>query len=78
MEISFNKNLISLKDFFKNNIQLIKADFKNFIMEDVKSMENTFSGCLNLNEIDLEGVNSYNLINMDKTLEKCTNLKSKN
>lgn len=47
-------------------------------MEDVKSMKNTFSGCLNLNEIDLEGVNSYNLINMDKTLEKCTNLKSIN
>ena len=78
VEISFKKNLVSLKDFFKNNNEIVKVDFTNFIMKDVKSMESTFSGCSNLYEIDIGGVDSPNLINMDNTFEKCKKLKNIN
>ena len=74
VEISFKKNLTSLKDFFKNNKNLIKADLKNFNMEEVVSMESSFSGCSNLYEVDLEGVNSRNLININNIFEKCKKL----
>ena len=78
VEISFKKNLVSLKDFFKNNNELVKVDLTNLIMKDVKSMESTFSGCSNLYEIDIGGVDSQNLINMDNTFEKCKKLKNIN
>ena len=78
VEISFKKNLVSLKDFFKNNNELVKVDLTNFIMRDVKSMESTFSGCSNLYEVDIGGVDSQNLINMDNTFEKCKKLKKIN
>ena len=78
VEIYFNKNLTSLKEFFKNNKNLIKADFKNFNMEGVVSMESTFSGCSNLYEVDLEGVNSQNLLSINNTFEKCKKLEKVN
>ena len=78
IEIFFNKNLTNLKEFFKNNKNLIKADLKNLNMEGVVSMESTFSGCSNLYEVDLEGVNSQNLININNAFEKCKKLKNIN
>ena len=74
VEISFKKNLTSLKDFFKNNKNLIKADLKNFSMAGVVSMESTFSGCSNLYEVDLEDAISQNLININNLFEKCKKL----
>jgi len=78
VEISFKKNLTSLKNLFKNNNNLIKVDLKDFNMENVVTMESTFSGCSNLNEVDLEGVDSKNLLNMNKAFEKCKKLEKVN
>ena len=41
-------------------------------------MESTFSECPNLNEDELEGVDSKNLLNMNKALEKCKKLEKVN
>ena len=37
-------------------------------------MNSIFSGCLNLNEINLDGINTNNLLDMAYTFEKCNNL----
>ena len=63
-----------MKDFFKNNNNLIKADLKNLSMEGVVSMESTFSRCSNLYEVDLEDVISQNLISINNLFEKCKKL----
>jgi hypothetical protein len=47
-------------------------------MENVLSMNSSFSGCSNLNEIKLEGVKTNNLLDMTYTFEKCNNLKHLN
>ena len=47
-------------------------------MEEVTSMDSTFSGCSKLNEIYLEGINTPNLIEMSHTFENCTELKDIN
>ena len=47
-------------------------------MKDVVSMKSTFSGCLNLNEINFEGTNSSKLTKMENTFENCTKLKNLN
>lgn len=44
-------------------------------MENVLSMNSSFSGCENLEEVNLEGINTTNLIDMTYTFEKCHNLK---
>ena len=44
-------------------------------MENVLSMNSSFSGCENPEEVILEGINTTNLIDMTYTFEKCHNLK---
>jgi len=40
-------------------------------------MESIFSGCSNLNEVELEDIGSKNLLNMNKAFEKCKKKKKK-
>lgn len=49
--ISFKKSLNNLNEIFQNNKELIKVDLSNLDMQNVLSMNSTFSGCSNLEEI---------------------------
>lgn len=40
-------------------------------MTKVKSMNSSFSGCTNIKEINLEGINANYLLDMAYTFEKC-------
>ena len=78
VEIIFKKSFTNLDNLFLNNKELIKVDMTNFEMKEISSMKSTFSGCTNLEGVNLEGSNSENLKNLDNTFEICTNLKNIN
>ena len=52
-KIIFKNKLNSLDGLFKNNKELIKVNLGKFNMEEVTSMKSTFSGCSNLEYINL-------------------------
>ena len=45
-------------------------------MKEVLSMDSTFSECSSLKEINLEGINTQNLMSMEYTFENCNELKN--
>ena len=73
-KITFNKNLNSLDGLFKDNKDLIQVNLTNLNMNNVISMNSTFSGCSNLKVIDFDGVDSPKLEKMENTFENCNEL----
>ena len=67
--------MINCKKLFNGytNLRSIK-DLKNLNTKFVTTMDNMFSGCSGLTNLDVSGVNTENVINMRSMFQHCSNL----
>ncbi len=73
-----SSSVIDMTHMFFNckNLNLISLDPIRFKTEDVISMCCMFSGCINLQKVDISGFNTLNVRNMGYMFRNCSSLKS--
>jgi surface protein len=78
LEIKFNKNITSLKKFFKDCDSLTNVDFSYFNSENISSLEELFSGCSSLVSVNFTNFTTSKVYSMRNMFSGCTNLQSIN
>lgn len=64
IKIEINEKLKDLSFIFYKNMHLINVDLSHLDTSEVTSLEGAFEGCINLEEINLENINTDKLDNL--------------